>query len=338
MREPPPIHPLADAVFGELDRAGVRWCLLRGEDRLERPPHDIDILVAGADLAALARAIQPLGFCPLPTWARGSHRFFVAYFKAADHWLLLDVVTELAFGPGYAIRTGAGPAVLERRERLGRVAVPAADDAFWALLLHCLLDRGRVARNHAEPLRRLAPAAGTGSELARCVAAMCPPGWDAERVRALAATDPEALTRIAGPMTERWRRLHPLRFRARALADRLAWRIAPLHTLLAMRGLRVALVGDRRDAARTLATGLGDGFYFQVAPMEGSGGVALLRQFAQQARGRLVVVPLAAERNPVPARRFDLVVRVREADPAERRTATDAIWRTLAERRGWSRA
>src|SRR5215210_4713129 len=109
---PAAIHPTAAAVFEALEQAGVRWCLLRGEGRLEAPPHDVDLLVAPADLARMANAVRPLGFIPVPTWGRGSHRFFVAYLPSFDDWFVLDVVTELAYGPGYAMRTGAAEGCL----------------------------------------------------------------------------------------------------------------------------------------------------------------------------------------------------------------------------------
>src|ERR671932_615140 len=80
-------HPTAVAVFTALNRAGVGWCLLRGEGRLQAPLH--------------------------------------------------DVVTELSYGPGYAIETRAAAGCLARRERVGELRLLAADDAFWTLLLHC---------------------------------------------------------------------------------------------------------------------------------------------------------------------------------------------------------
>src|SRR3954447_7625555 len=89
-------HPTAVAVFAALNRADVGWCLLRGEGRLQAPPHDVDILVAAADLERMTEAVRELGFVPVPTWARGTHRFFVAHAPTSPEWFLLDVVTELS--------------------------------------------------------------------------------------------------------------------------------------------------------------------------------------------------------------------------------------------------
>src|SRR4051812_24902657 len=82
------IHPTAAAVFEALERAGVSWTLLRGEGRLESPPHDVDLLIAASDLGAMSSAVRPLGFLPIPTWARGSHQFFVAHLPTDDRWFL----------------------------------------------------------------------------------------------------------------------------------------------------------------------------------------------------------------------------------------------------------
>ena len=307
MREARAIHPRAAAVFAALDEARVNWCLLRGEDRLEQPPHDVDLLVAPGDVGAFTAAVRPLGFFPVPTWARGSHRFFVAYVPAGDHWLVLDVVTELAFGPGYAVRTRAAAGMLARRERLGPVAVAAEDDAFWALLLHCLVDRGEVGPRQAAALRRLAPGAGTRSELAQVAA-----GTAAAHLRDAAMEAPEDLPRLRRQMLRRHWRQDPVRYAARSLADWVAWRVAPVHTRVAIRRLRVGLVGDRADV-RALTARLREGFY---AP----------------ARDRLALIPARAD----PAERYDLLLRV--GPGFSRPQATEAIWRTLVARCGWADA
>jgi hypothetical protein len=312
---PPRIHPTAAAVFEALERAGVRWCLVRGEGRLEAPPHDVDLLVAAADLDAMSRAVQRLGFIPVPTWARGSHRFFVAYLPSFDDWFVLDVITELAYGPGYAMRTGAAEGCLARRERVGSLALMSADDAFWTLLLHCMLDRGDFPPHQVERLRRLSQAGHLDSALARFAAAACPSGWGAARILAAVATDDwAALIRLGPRMIARWRRRHPVRFWRRSLADRVAWRIAPLHTLLALRGLRTAVISEEPQVARSVAAGLRESFYFPVVldarrraagpRRPASSARSIIRRLAEmgrsvvagyhQSRGRLVVVPLGS--------------------------------------------
>src|SRR5438876_8687558 len=101
----PELHPYLERAFEALDLAGVRWTLLRGADQLADPVGDIDLLVAEVDLERLASTLMPLGFIPVPSWGRGSHRFFVGYDAVGDSWLELDVVTELAYGPFFVART-----------------------------------------------------------------------------------------------------------------------------------------------------------------------------------------------------------------------------------------
>ena len=161
-----------------LDAAGVRWCLLRGADQLHRPDGDVDVLVdrrAHRDLPAL---LANAGFSPTRAWGYGPHRFFVD--RAG---LKLDVVSELAFGRHQELPTRSADAVLMRRVRDHALWLPAPADAFWALLLHVLLDRGWVRPRRARELVTLAPRArGAASPLADVVAAACPAGWDPPRM------------------------------------------------------------------------------------------------------------------------------------------------------------
>jgi hypothetical protein len=340
------IHPTAAAVFEALERAGVQWCLLRGEHRLESPPHDVDLLVARSDLATMSSAIHPLGFIPVPTWARGSHRFFVAHLATDDRWFLLDVVTELAYGPGYALRTGATGGCLARRQCIGSLAVLSADDALWTLLLHCLLDRGDFPVHQVERLHRLVESARADGPLAWFAAAACPPGWNAARMLAAVGDDDwNALRALAPQMVARWRQRHPVQFWMRSVVDRVAWRLAPLHRLLALRGLRVALVSDEPELAQAVAVGIPGSFYFPVSVLDAPSVRPLARAVVaryQQARGHLVVLPMAADAAGGPTSlslRPDLVVRLRRGDgdiARVRRDVVEQIWRAYGQRRGWS--
>jgi hypothetical protein len=263
------VHPVAVAVFDALDRAGVRWCVLRGERQLQDPPHDVDLLVAPTDLNAMANAVRPLGFLPVPTWARGSHQFFVTYLASVDQWFVLDVVTELAYGPGYAIKTEAAAGCLSRRQQSESLALLSGDDAFWTLLLHCLLDRSDFPAHQKKRLRALAKAAQAETALACFASAACPYGWDAARiVTAIDDGDWDALSLLGPQMIARWRGLNRLRFVMRSLGHRLAWRVASVHALLALRGLRVALVSDDAECARSLGARLSESFYFPVKVLD----------------------------------------------------------------------
>jgi thymidylate kinase len=348
------VHPTVTAVFEAVEAAGVRWALLRGEARLESPPHDVDLLVASADLQRFLAAVRPLGFVAVPTWARGTHRFFVAFLEELDQWLVLDVVTELSYGPGYAIQTQAAEACLDRRERVGSLSLLSPDDAFWTLLFHCLLDRRDVADHQRQRLRELCPGASRDSMLARFAAGLCPAGWDPDHILAAVGEDEwAALSRLGDQMLRRWRRRHPAAYRVRDLGDRVRWRLAPLHTMIAARGLSVLVAADDAETARRLAASVRDGFYFPVQLLDEHAATGLgraraatrvamrLRATYHTARGR-VAVATAASASPAPGGvlRPDVVVDVRELHPDERadghRQLIGRIWRAYGERRGWT--
>lgn len=256
-------HPMVDAVFQALDREGLRWCVLRGEALLERASGDVDLLVPPIDLSRLRHAVGELGFVPVPAWGYGSHRFFMGYDSVRDGWVKLDVVTELAFGPGFALPTGAEAACLERRRRQGRLAVLDDEDAFWALLLHRLLDKGSVPHDSVIRLRELAAAAGTGGPLATRVDASCPPAWSAARLLGLARDgDWEALVAFGPQLTMSWRRHVRAAVWRRASAAVVGRWAGRLLRLRYRRGLGVAVLAPDGAGKSMLVQGLRETFAF----------------------------------------------------------------------------
>ena len=189
------VHPALARVFAALDGAGVAWCLLRGEAAVADPGGDVDMLVAADDLPRLDTVLADVGFLRVRTWGAGAHRSYVGRDPGTDRVLVLDVEWCVAFGPSghFAVnwlrptlRTDAAAALLARRRRVGSLTVLGDDDAFWALLLHCVVDKGAVAPRHAARLVGLATRARPDEVLGRIVTAHCPPGWDAARVIAAA--------------------------------------------------------------------------------------------------------------------------------------------------------
>src|SRR5207244_855494 len=85
------------------------------------------------------------------------------------------------------------------RRRQGEMAVPAEGDAFWLLLLHCLLDKRDVASRHRTRLRSLAPA-GLESPLGPAVCAAAGSEFTpAAFVGAVQSGEWEALAEPRGP-------------------------------------------------------------------------------------------------------------------------------------------
>jgi thymidylate kinase len=253
------LRPLLREVFVALDRAGVRWCLLRGAEGPDTQAGDVDLLVARDDAARLTGAIAPLGFARLPAWGYGSHRFHLGYDAATDRWLKLDVVTELAFGPWFSLPIQAGAHCLSRRRRRGSAMVLDDGDAFWSLLLHRLLDKGSVGAA-AGPLARLARAPGCAeSPLAYEIESIAPgsgtPPLLLDAARRAAWSELEA----AGPaLAAAWRRRYRVASLRRRAMGRLARSAGPF--LRSRRGMTVALIGPDGAGKSSLAAALARSF------------------------------------------------------------------------------
>lgn len=260
------LHPILAALFAALDGEGVRWCVLRGERDLLAPAGDVDLLVHPADLPRLRRSAEDLGFGRLPAWGYGSHAFLLAYDASRDLWIKLDVVTELAFGPGFSLATGVERECLARRRQAGGIPVLADEDAFWALFLHELLDKeGVFAAGDAVHLAELARGAGRGGPLARLVESLCPAGWSGERIVAeVQRGDWTSLAALAPCLAAAWRQRRRGDVRRRTIAGGFRRWAGKGLKLSRRRGLGVALLGPDGAGKSTLAAGLEGSFYFPV--------------------------------------------------------------------------
>jgi hypothetical protein len=234
-----PPHDAIAAPLAALDAAGVRWCLLRGADELHRLDGDVDLLVDQRALRAVRATLAAAGgFAPVPAWGQGPHRFFAAYVADDDAWLKLDLVTELHFGRHQELPTRTADALLARRLRHEGLWLPTPVDAFWALLLHAVLDRGHVRPWRGRELVGLAQCArGEASPLADVVAAACPAGWDPARLlEAAAAGRFEELVEMAPALRSgwpgTWRGAIAARMALRAAARRAGGRLHPQHSRL----------------------------------------------------------------------------------------------------------
>jgi hypothetical protein len=191
------IHPAVRRALDALERSSVHWCLLRGESDLASPEGDVDLLVARGDMPRLRAALAPLGYVPRRAWGRGPHRFFVTYDEVSARRVKLDVVTELAYGRHQELRTTAADGCLARRRYVGGLALLSPADAFWALLLHCMLDREAFPAAHRERLLELAGEADCDAELVDIADAAFAGGAKAATVLELVrAEDWTALTTI----------------------------------------------------------------------------------------------------------------------------------------------
>jgi thymidylate kinase len=257
------VHPILTELFAAFDANAIRWCVVRGEAELGDPVGDVDLLVAPDDLPRLRPVLAQLGFAPIPAWGYGPHTFFLTYDATQDRWVKLDVVTELAFGPRFTLRTGAADGCLARRRRIGGVAVPAPDDAFWALLLHRLLDEGAVSTSAATRLAELAVSARPHGPLPDSLIPVCPRGWTPTRIIDCArAGNWAALEALAPELARSWCRRRLLavgREEARERSVRFAGRfLRRWHR----RGLSAAVLAPDGAGKSTLVNAIEHSFYF----------------------------------------------------------------------------
>jgi thymidylate kinase len=211
-------HLQLRTIFDAVNDADIRWCLLRGEAHLQSPTGDVDLLVAEDDAWYLRALLIELGYVPLPhRKAHGSHTFYFKYDRLARAWLKLDVVRELAYGPGFKLKTQLQDGCLARRRRRGEIYVLSDDDAFWTVLLHCLLDKRAVTDRRAAELRSHSSSAVSGGEPGRFVEQLMPRDWDADRIiEAARAEDWPSLLRLGNPIVDAWSERGPQPSRSRS--------------------------------------------------------------------------------------------------------------------------
>lgn len=199
-----------------LDAAGVRWCRLR-----ERGDgSEDDLLIDATDLRPARCALAGAGWRERRHPGHGSHRAFHRYDEAVDRWFKIDVVTSMDFGRWQEWRSGLAAGCLARSEPVDGGRHLAADDAFWTLLLHELLDRPGTSSRRAERLRDLASAARDDGPGALAIERLLPRRWrPAKVIRTAASEDPARLADLGRVLAAALAR------RPSAITRRLASRI-----------------------------------------------------------------------------------------------------------------
>jgi thymidylate kinase len=154
--------------------------------------------------------------------------------------------------------------VLRRRQLRDGMAVPADGDAFWLLLLHCLLDKRAVAPEYRATLKELA-ARASRSPIARMFLSAAGDRWSPSVFTdAVLSARWQALEEMGARLAADLNRRRPTRDKARALAERaLATARKPL-LLARRRGVSVALLGPNGVGTSTAAEALQRAFPFEA--------------------------------------------------------------------------
>ncbi|MEV1289243.1 hypothetical protein [Micromonospora sp. NPDC049679] len=252
---------LAHSVLAGLDSAGVRWCLLRSGCVGRSPADDVDVLVAAADLARAVTVIEAYGLVRLRAYGRGTHMFFLGLDPTANSWVELDLVTEIAYGRNFEVRTAVAAECLARRRREHGAWVLAPSDEFWALLLHCLLDKRAFPERHVRRLAQLREAPSPDSPLVRAMPPKASPSTLLAHAR---AEEWSALAARRVGFLAAWRLAHPVATTRRCIVS-AALRVVerPLQAW-GRRGASVALIGPDGAGKSTLAEGIESAFHFPV--------------------------------------------------------------------------
>jgi thymidylate kinase len=250
-------------VFRAFDEAKIAWVLLRDELELAQPEGDVDLLLEPGAAGRARKLLRSLGFLLVPTLGRGSHVLYVGYHAEDERSIKLDLVTDLAFGPYFAFGTSAAAGCLTRRRRVAELATLAPDDAFWALLLHELIDVSRSRPKRADRLEELSREARADTDWAKYVAAISPEGWTVESVLdAVRRADWNALEVLSSGMGARWMRSDRFAVSARIITGRLGRIFEPALAFLKRPGFTVAILGPDGTGKSTLAAAIRRSFPF----------------------------------------------------------------------------
>jgi thymidylate kinase len=190
---------------------------------------------------------------------------FVSYDAATDYWITLHLVTELAFGRFHDLYLCDAEALLRRRQRDSGLSVLHPTDAFWVLLLHCMLDKGRIVERHRAGLERLGAECERGSLIERMVSQVAPTEGRAadflERVQSARWT---VLEEMAPALKSEWRRRRSLSAGSHAVLHVSRQIRGKILIPARRRGVRVALLGPDGAGKSTLAASLRTSLYFPV--------------------------------------------------------------------------
>ncbi len=249
-------------VFDTLETNRIEWSLLR--EYRSGTADDVDILVHPDDMRSVRSLLQRLGYVELVSKGRGSHRFFATYDRVTRQFVELDIVSELSFGRFFEMPTDLTDVALSRRTRDGSAVSLDPDDAFWCLLLHCLLDKGAISPQRAVDLQALVAHATPDGPFGAMVGTALPAPSDAAGVLdAIRRGDLDAVEKLGSSLAMTWRRRSISRIASGWALGALGRAVEPF-ARLRRGGLTVALLGLDGAGKSSLADGLAEAYGSRV--------------------------------------------------------------------------
>jgi thymidylate kinase len=242
----------------------VRYCVLRDADRLDRRGGEVDLLVDGRDLDKLGIVLGPLGFVRLRAWGYAAHRFFLAYDSESDGWLKLDVIDRLAYEPGFVPGASLTERCLKNRRRYGPAFIPSPADELVALVLHCVLEKGRFEPSRRARCRVLCTEITDTSSLSALLATYWSPSMTGRRlIQTIQEDNWEALLTDT-PAVAQMRLVARLGARAARIGRAVLRRLNRRMPILRPRALTVALLAPDGAGKSTLVQGIRESFQVPV--------------------------------------------------------------------------
>lgn len=174
------VSELLDRVFNTFTDSGVDWALLRGRSEMDTG-RDVDLLVAAAHLPVAQEVIFQLGGAPLPQRRYPWHHMYVIDIPGPGPNLKLDIVSHLIYSRELQIASDLEHRCLERRVMDGSLFLLAPTDAFWTILLHCVLDKQHVKEARADELLARVEHLDRPSPGEDFFSSICPADWSPDR-------------------------------------------------------------------------------------------------------------------------------------------------------------
>lgn len=251
------VHPKLEEVFVDLSRSSVHWLLFRGEERLNRPTGDIDLLVSLSDKRRADGILCGHGFVRLGTGTLIDRVAYVFYHVDTKVWLKIDLVTRVSFGVALEFDTSLADSFLECRVESGPLFLPSRDDAFWHLLVHYMLDKGGIPEPWRETLRLRSTHTSSTSSLERFLRSI---GADTDLiVNAVSQGDWSYVEEEFQRIRRVWWRAQAVGVRRRFAAQKILQRVG-LGTWTSFRpGFVVAILGPDGAGKSTLSARLREG-------------------------------------------------------------------------------
>jgi hypothetical protein len=257
------LHPRLTALFKGLDEVSVNWCLLHIPSVPASPQGDVDLLIDPSHVSAMRHVLLSQGFIPVPGWTELPDMLWVDFDELSGCFLVLDITDEIVFGPDRRLRTNERAGCLARRRHDGALWRLDDDDGYWALLLHCLLDKGFIPDHYKRRLQSVAAVARTDGPFGRILASLDADMPAQLRDAALFGTW-SRLQALAPAVSRKWTAQLRNPQRLRPFLVRTWWLIRAPLLIRRCRGVSIALLGLNGAGKSTLAKNMGEAFPLPV--------------------------------------------------------------------------